>query len=183
MRRWLTLLATIGWLALPAIPASAGTGPQGDPSVGQAAPAFRLQDQNGHWRSPADYHGHWLVLYFYPRDFTPGCTTEVCSFRDEIVKLRQAGADVLGVSLDGVKSHAEFAAKYHVPFPLLADSSRQVAVRYGVLTSAIGLHFAKRTTFLIDPNGKIAKIYREVDPKQNAAQVLGDLTSLKKTSA
>lgn len=183
MRRWLTLLATIGLLGLSAIPASAGSGPQGNPQVGQAAPAFRLQDQNGHWRSPADYHGHWLVVYFYPKDFTPGCTTEVCSFRDEIIKLRQAGADVVGVSLDKVKSHAEFAAKYHVPFPLLSDANRQVAIQYGVLTSAVGLHFAKRTTFLIDPNGKIVKIYRDVDPKENAGQVLTDLATLKKATA
>lgn len=97
MRRLLTLLAMAGLVGLLAVPALAGTGAQGNPQVGQAAPAFRLQDQNGHWRSPADYHGHWLVLYFYPKDFTPGCTTEVCTFRDEVAKLRQAGADVVGV--------------------------------------------------------------------------------------
>jgi thioredoxin-dependent peroxiredoxin len=183
MRRLLTLLAMIGLLCLSAIPALAGTGVQGNPQVGQPAPAFHLQDQNGHWRTPADYHGRWLVLYFYPKDFTPGCTTEVCTFRDEVVKLRQAGAEVAGISLDNVKSHAEFAAKYHVPFPLLSDANRHVAISYGVLTSAIGLHFAKRTTFLIDPNGKIAKIYREVDPKENANEVLADLTILKKAAA
>jgi len=183
MRRLITLLAMVGLLGLAAAPALAGIGPQGDPQVGQPAPAFRLQDQNGHWRSPADYHGHWLVLYFYPKDFTPGCTTEVCTFRDDVAKLRQAGADVVGVSLDDVKSHAEFAAKYHVPFPLLSDANRRVAISYGVLTSAVGLHFARRTTFLIDPNGKIAKIYREVDPKENAKQVLSDLNTLKKATA
>jgi peroxiredoxin Q/BCP len=182
MRRLLTLLATIGLLGTLAASALAGTGPQGDPKVGQPAPAFRLQDQNGHWRAPADYRGHWLVLYFYPKDFTPGCTTEVCTFRDDVAKLRQAGANVVGVSLDDVKSHAEFAAKYHVPFPLLADGSRHVAVSYGVLTSAVGFHFARRTTFLIAPDGKIAKIYREVDPKENAAQVLSDLNALKKAA-
>jgi thioredoxin-dependent peroxiredoxin len=182
MRRLLLVLAMICLAALSAVPAWAGV-KQGNPQVGQVAPSFRLQDQNGHWHTPADYHGHWLVLYFYPKDFTPGCTTEVCSFRDAIVKLRQAGADVVGVSLDEVKSQAEFAAKYHVPFPLLSDANRQVAIRYGVLTSAVGLHFDKRTTFLIDPNGKIAKIYREVDPEKNAAQVLSDLDTLKKASS
>ncbi|MFK2900101.1 peroxiredoxin [Dyella jejuensis] len=169
-------------LCLSAIPTWAAT-KGGDPQVGQVAPAFRLQDQNGHWRAPGDYHGHWLVLYFYPKDFTPGCTAEVCTFRDSINKLRQAGADVVGVSLDDVKSHAEFAAKYHVPFPLLSDANQQVAIRYGVLTSAIGFHFAKRTTFLIDPSGKIVKIYRDVDPKENSAQVLSDLNALKKAAA
>jgi thioredoxin-dependent peroxiredoxin len=179
MRRVSVVLAIICLLGLLALPAFAGI-KVGNPQVGQMAPAFRLQDQNGHWRAPADYHGHWLVLYFYPKDFTPGCTTEVCAFRDNVAKLRQAGADVVGVSLDDVKSHEEFAAKYHVPFPLLSDANRQVAINYGVLTSAVGFHFAKRTTFLIDPNGKIAKIYREVDPEKNSAEVLSDLNTFKK---
>lgn len=149
------------------------------PQVGQTAPAFRLQDQAGHWRSPADYHGHWLVLYFYPKDFTPGCTTEVCTFRDDIAKLRQAGADVVGVSLDDVKSHAEFAAKYRVPFPLLSDADRKVSTAYGVLVSRLGMHYARRTTFLIDPQGRVAKVYPDVDPEKNSTQVLADLDSLK----
>ena len=149
------------------------------PQVGQNAPDFRLQDQNGHWQSPVDHHGRWLVLYFYPKDFTPGCTTEVCTFRDDVLKLRKAGADVVGVSLDDVKSHAEFAKKYHVPFPLLSDADRKVAEAYGVLTSKMGMHYAKRTTFLIDPQGKVAKVYEDVDPEKNSAQVLGDLAALK----
>jgi thioredoxin-dependent peroxiredoxin len=179
MRRLSIALAMIGLLVLASMPAFAGV-KMGNPQVGQTAPAFRLQDQNGQWRTPADYHGRWLVLYFYPKDFIPGCITEACAFRDSFVKLRQAGADVVGVSLDDVKSHAEFAAKYHVPFPLLSDANRQVAISYGVLTSAVGMHFAKRTTFLIDPNGKIAKIYRDVDQEKNSAHVLSDLDTLKK---
>lgn len=179
MRR-LTLLFVLtllcGLLVAPAFAAGAL------PKAGTAAPAFRLQDQNGHWRSPADYRGHWLVLYFYPKDFTPGCTTEVCTFRDDIAKLRQAGADVVGVSLDDVKSHAEFAEKYHVPFPLLSDAERTVATAYGVLTSRMGMHYARRTTFLIDPQGHIAKVYTDVDPEKNSAQVLADLATLKAAS-
>ena len=167
----LSILILLCALMAPAFAAS--------PQVGQTAPAFRLQDQTGHWRSPADYHGHWLVLYFYPKDFTPGCTTEVSTFSDDIAKLRQAGADVVGVSLDDVKSHAEFAEKYHVPFPLLADADRKVATSYGVLTSRMGMHYAKRTTFLIDPQGRIAKVYTDVDPEKNSAQVLTDLAALK----
>jgi peroxiredoxin Q/BCP len=149
------------------------------PQVGETAPTFRLQDQNGHWREPADFHGHWLVMYFYPKDFTPGCTTEVCTFRDDIAKLRQAGAEVIGVSLDDVESHAAFAAKYHVPFPLLSDADHQVSASYGVLTSMAGMKYAKRTTFLIDPQGRVAKVYRDVDPEKNSAQVLADLAALK----
>ena len=169
----LILLLSCAWGA----PAFAAT-----PQVGEAAPTFRLQDQNGHWRSPADFHGHWLVLYFYPKDFTPGCTTEVCTFRDDIAKLRKAGADVVGVSLDDVKSHADFAAKYHVPFPLLSDASHTAATTYGVLTSHKGQHYAKRTTFLIDPQGRIAKVYVDVDPEKNSAQVMNDLAALKAAS-
>lgn len=172
----LVLTLACGLLAAPLFAADAG------PQVGDTAPTFRLQDQNGHWRSPADYHGHWLVLYFYPKDFTPGCTTEVCTFRDDIAKLRQAGADVVGVSLDDVKSHAEFAAKYHVPFPLLSDADRKVATTYGVLTSMAGVHYAARTTFLIDPQGKIAKVYTKVDPQANSGQVLADLAQMPKAA-
>jgi peroxiredoxin Q/BCP len=149
------------------------------PVEGQLAPAFKLQDQNGKWHSASDYRGQWLVLYFYPKDFTGGCTTEVCTFRDDIVKLRQAGAAVVGVSLDDVKSHADFAAKYHVPFPLLADTSHQTATDYGVLSSIAGMHYARRETFLIDPSGKVAKIYKDVDPERNSGQVLADLAVLK----
>lgn len=152
------------------------------PKAGQPAPAFHLQDQNGHWQTPADHHGRWLVLYFYPKDFTPGCTTEVCTFRDDVLKLRKAGADVVGVSLDDVKSHAEFAHKYHVPFPLLSDADRKVAETYGVLASHGGMHYARRTTFLIDPKGNVAKIYEDVDPEKNSAQVLADLAALKAAS-
>lgn len=166
-------------LALTLLFAVSGSAFAAMPQVGEAAPAFRLQDQNGHWFAPGDFHGSWLVMYFYPKDFTPGCTTEVCTFRDDIAKLRKAGAKVVGVSLDDVKSHAEFAEKYHVPFPLLADVDRQVATRYGVLTSRMGWHYAKRTTFLIDPQGRIAQVYVDVDPEQNSAQVLAELASLK----
>ncbi|RDI98567.1 peroxiredoxin [Dyella solisilvae] len=154
----------------------------GLPHVGQVAPDFRLQDQNGKWHAPADFHGQWVVLYFYPKDFTPGCTTEVCTFRDDVAKLRQAGAQVLGVSLDDVKSHADFAAKYHVPFPLLSDADRKTAQAYGVLASMVGFKYARRTTFLIDPQGRIAKVYQDVDPEKNSAQVLGDLKTLKAAS-
>ena len=173
MRRlsWLLVLLAVCGLVAPAFAAA--------PQVGEAAPAFRLQDQNGHWHTPAEFHGRWLVLYFYPKDFTPGCTTEVCTFRDDIAKLRKAGAAVVGVSLDDVKSHADFAAKYHVPFPLLSDANREVAASYGVLTSHLGMHYAKRTTFLVNPQGVIAKVYPDVDPEKNSAQVLSDLATLK----
>jgi len=151
------------------------------PQDGQAAPDFKLQDQNGAWHTLKENHGKWVVLYFYPKDFTPGCTTEVCTFRDDVHKLRKAGAEVFGVSLDDVDSHAKFAEKYHVPFSLLADMDKAVAKSYGVLTFSekMNMSYAKRETFLIDPDGKIAKHYVNVDPKENSGQVLSDLDQLK----
>ncbi len=177
MRILFALLLTLG-LATPASFA-AGAEAESAPRVGQPAPDFRLQDQKGEWHTLATHAGKWLVLYFYPKDFTPGCTTEVCAFRDDIVALRKAGADVLGVSLDDVKSHAEFAEKYHVPFPLLSDADQGTAKAYGVLVSRLGVNFARRETFLIDPSGHIARHYPDVDPKENSRQVLADLASLK----
>jgi thioredoxin-dependent peroxiredoxin len=170
MRRLIALLAA----CLVSVAAWAASLTQGQP-----APDFRLQDQKGEWHSLDTHKGQWLVLYFYPKDFTPGCTTEVCTFRDDIAKLRKAGATVLGVSLDDVKSHAEFAEKYHVPFPLLSDADGAVATRYDVLTSKLGMKYARRETFLIDPAGKIARVYKDVDPEKNSAQVLADLDALK----
>jgi thioredoxin-dependent peroxiredoxin len=172
--RWLKLLPLLPIL-LVGFMAHAADAPQD----GQPAPDFKLQDQNGHWHSLSQYRGQWVVLYFYPKDETPGCTTEACTFRDDLLKFQARGIQVLGVSLDDTQSHAEFAAKYHLPFPLLADTTRQVAASYGVLTSFLGIfHYARRETFLIDPQGRVAKHYRDVDPKTNAGKVLSDLASM-----
>ena len=176
MQKWIHTLLVCLTFALPALAADEAASPA--PQPGQPAPAFRLQDQGGAWRTLEQYRGQWVVLYFYPKDFTPGCTTQVCAFRDDVTQLRTAGAQVLGVSVDDVKSHAEFAAKYHVPFPLLSDSDKQVAKRYGVLASRLGFEYARRDTFLIDPSGKLARHYENVDPQQNVKQVLADLAAL-----
>jgi peroxiredoxin Q/BCP len=172
--RPVALSLALALLASAAAAESAAT----PPAVGTAAPAFRLQDQTGAWRSLGDYAGKWLVLYFYPKDDTPGCTTQACTFRDEITRVRLAGAEVVGVSLDDVRSHEAFAAKYRVPFPLLADVDATAATAYGVLTSRMGMRFARRDTFVIDPSGRIAKHYPSVDPKENVAQVIADLAQL-----
>ncbi|MEJ2060984.1 MAG: peroxiredoxin [Gammaproteobacteria bacterium] len=149
------------------------------PEVGAPAPAFRLQDQQGQWHSLADYRGHWLVLYFYPKDDTPGCTTEACHFRDDIVTLQGMGVKVVGVSVDGTASHAKFAEKYKLPFTLLSDPGGKVASSYDSLFSLFGLmKFAKRHTFIIDPDGHVAKIYTDVDPKTHTAQVAAALKEL-----
>jgi len=153
------------------------------PADGQAAPGFKLQDQHGKMQELSQYKGKWVVLYFYPKDDTPGCTTEACTFRDDVIKLHKVGAEVLGVSLDDVKSHAAFAEKYHLPFPILSDNTQEVAKTYGVLTTAkSGMVYARRETFLVNPKGVIAKHYKDVDPKENSAQVLADLATLQEKS-
>lgn len=149
------------------------------PKTGQAAPAFSLVDQNGKIHQLADYAGAWLVLYFYPKDDTPGCTKEACSFRDDLFKLEKLGAKVVGVSVDDSDSHAKFAQKYHLPFPLLADKDGKVANSYGALRNLGLFHIAKRYTFLIDPQGKIAKAYLDVDTSRHSQQIIDDLQHLK----
>ncbi|MDB5178245.1 MAG: alkyl hydroperoxide reductase/Thiol specific antioxidant/Mal allergen [Patescibacteria group bacterium] len=137
------------------------------------APAFSLPDQNGATRSLAEFAGTWLIVYFYPKDDTPGCTTEACSFRDEYRYLQEKGLNVVGISKDSVASHAKFAAKYGLNFPLLSDESAGIIKAYG----AWGLG-TKRTTFLINPEGGIAKEYPKVTPKDHAVEILRDFEAL-----
>ncbi len=151
------------------------------PEAGKPAPEFHLQDQNGKGHTLADHKGQWVVLYFYPKDDTPGCTKQACTFRDDIMKFRAAGADVLGVSLDDVESHKAFAEKYSLPFPLLADMDKQVAGLYDVL--ALGGLYAKRDTFLIDPQGVVVKHYPGVKPQENSPEVLKDIEAQKAARA
>lgn len=148
------------------------------PEIGAAAPDFRLQDQNHEWHSLADYRGQWLVLYFYPKDDTPGCTTEACSFRDDIYRYKALNVALLGVSLDDTASHQAFAEKYSLPFPLLADTEKQVTMAYDALTRLGPVEFASRETFIIDPDGLLAKHYPDVDPETHNDEVLADLAVL-----
>ncbi len=153
------------------------------PAEGQPAPAFKLQDQDGDWRELGDFQGQWLVLYFYPKDFTPGCTTEACTFRDDIFKFRSRNIALLGVSMDDVESHQKFAEEYSLPFPLLADDDGEVSRLYGTyLGIGGGVGIAKRQTFLIDPDGTLAKHYPKVDPDVHSAQVMADLNVLMVTA-
>jgi peroxiredoxin Q/BCP len=145
---------------------------------GDPAPAFELRDQHGKLHKLSDYQGQWLVLYFYPRDDTPGCTSEACEFRDDYVILQGMHVRLLGVSLDDVKSHKEFAEKYHLPFPLLSDKTGEVARAYGALWKLGPIRFARRHSFIIDPQGHLAKIYRSVAPKTHSDQVIQDLENL-----
>lgn len=147
------------------------------------APDFALNDQDGVTRQLTDYAGKWVILYFYPKDDTPGCTTEACSFRDEYDYIQDNGAVVLGVSKDSVASHKKFATKYNLHFPLLSDESLDVIKAYGAWgeRSMYGRTFEGiiRSTFLIDPQGNIAKEYPKVTPKGHAVQIVKDLETLK----
>jgi peroxiredoxin Q/BCP len=167
------LLAALLSLGVPS-PAAA------DPAMGTPAPAFRLQDQHEAWVSLADQKGKWVVVYFYPLDDSPGCTTEACDFRDSISAFRKLGVNVLGVSVQDVASKKAFATKFSLPFSVLADSDKSVAKAYGVLTL---LGYARRDTFVIDPQGRIAKHYVGVDPKTHSAQLLVDLKALVKPAS
>ncbi len=146
--------------------------------MGDPAPDFELQDQSGQLHSIEDYRGKWIALYFYPKDDTPGCTTEACEFRDNIFAFKNLNCQILGVSLDDVDSHKEFADKYNLPFPLLADTAGSTANAYGVKSKYMGMSVAKRQTFLIDPDGNVAKHYAKVDPDTHTQQVLADLEAL-----
>jgi peroxiredoxin Q/BCP len=150
------------------------------PKAGQAAPAIRLQDQHGNWVTLDQQKGKWVVLYFYPKDNTPGCTTQACEFRDNIFEVRKANAVILGVSVDDLESHKKFSTDHGLPFSILADSTKETSKRYGVLMKRGEMEIANRITFLIDPNGKIAKTY-VVDPPSLAGHsktVLADIASL-----
>ena len=160
---------------LLALPLLAAAGP---PQVGEPAPTFRLQDQNGEWHDLDDYRGEWLALYFYPKDDTPGCTTEACNFRDNIYAFQAIGAKVLGVSVDDVDSHKEFSDKYKIPFVLLADPGKETSKAYGVLKNYMLIKVASRQSFIIDPDGMIAKHYGKVDPDTHTDEVLADIQAL-----
>jgi peroxiredoxin Q/BCP len=146
--------------------------------VGEQAPEFELSDQDGQLHSLEDYRDQWVVLYFYPKDDTPGCTTEACEFRDNIFAFKDLNAQILGVSLDDVESHKSFAESYSLPFPLLADVEGAASTAYGVKTRMLGMEVAKRQTFIISPDGTVARHYDKVNPSEHSKQVLADLAEL-----
>ena len=147
------------------------------------APDFKLADQEGKIHSLSDYRGQWVLLYFYPKDDTPGCTKEACMIRDDFYNFEKMKVKVLGVSVDSVKSHKKFAEKYQLPFTLLADEEKKVVKIYKVWTKKkmMGQEYmgTLRTSFLIDPQGKIVKIYEKVKPEVHAKEVIKDLVDLK----
>ena len=169
-------------LALPSLIISLFTGQsQADSqelTIGDLAPSFKLIDQHNTTHELKHYKNKWLILYFYPKDDTPGCTKEACHFRDDIIQIKRLNASVLGVSLDDTVSHEKFAKKFNLSFSLLADTDGRTSKAYGSLFSILGIRFAKRHSFIIDPDGHIAKIYRDVDADTHSQTIINDLTQL-----
>ncbi|MEQ1499782.1 MAG: thioredoxin-dependent thiol peroxidase [Parcubacteria group bacterium] len=150
---------------------------------GKKAPDFQTFDQDGKTQKLSNYFGKWILLYFYPKDDTPGCTKEACSIRDAWPEFKKLKLQVFGISIDGVKSHKKFADKYDLPFTLLTDEEKEIVRKYNVWgeKSMYGRKYMGvfRTSFLIDPSGKIAKIYEKVKPEVHANEILEDIKKLK----
>ena len=149
-------------------------GASGALTVGTQAPDFTLLDQDGNSHSLSDYKGQKVVVYFYPKDDTPGCTKEACSIRDDYEMFEKAGIKVFGVSYDDTKSHKAFADKYNLPFSLLSDTSKEVSELYGTK----GMFVPSRKTFLIDSEGVLRKIYENVDVTTHGADILADFEAM-----
>jgi peroxiredoxin Q/BCP len=150
------------------------------PAAGQKAPDFTLPSEDGSNVSLAQFKGKWVVLYFYPKDGTPGCTIEAHNFQRDIAKYQSDDAVIVGVSVDSTDSHKGFCAKQGLTFKLLADTDKKVCEDYGSLRSLMGMKMAARNTFLIDPRGVIAKVWTGVSPSEHSQQVLQALQELKK---
>lgn len=156
------------------------------PAVGSAAPDFKLNSQEGTSVSLHDFKGKWVVLYFYPKDMTSGCTIEAHNFQRDLAQYDAKNAVILGVSVDSVDSHKEFCTKESLTFKLLADTGHEVVTKYGSLREAKAqdgspIVYAARNTFLIDPKGTIVKVYTKVNPTPHSADVLADITSMQAT--
>jgi thioredoxin-dependent peroxiredoxin len=153
------------------------------PAVGTLAPDFTLASQDGSQVSLKDYRGKWVVVYFYPKDQTPGCTIEAHNFQRDQPQYAQRNAVVVGVSVDTAESHKEFCAKEGLNFKLLADTEHKVVKEYGSTMSYQGVEIAARNTFIVDPQGKIQRVYTTVNPNNHSAEVLAALDELQKSAS
>jgi thioredoxin-dependent peroxiredoxin len=175
--RSLSSLAAVAVLLASSVVALAFVDP---PAVGVVAPEFSLTTNEGKQASLKDFHGQWVVLYFYPKDFTSGCTLEAHNFQQDLKKYEQAHAVILGVSVDTAESHKSFCAKEGLNFKLLADEGGKVSDTYGSVMEYNGAKYSQRNTFIIDPTGKIARVFTKVSPAGHSAEVLAALAELQK---
>src|SRR5437879_11189051 len=175
-KRLLSSLLICALILLPVIVYAAGDLPE----VGRAAPDFQLTTNEGNQASLKDYRGKWVVLYFYPKDFTSGCTLEAHNFQRDLVKYAAMNAVILGVSVDTAESHKRFCAKEGLNFKLLSDPDAIVSAAYGSVMEYKGSKLAARNTFIIDPDGKVAKVFASVKPGGHSEEVLGALADLQR---
>jgi peroxiredoxin Q/BCP len=178
MSRTRSLIAA--FVVLVAAVAALGAGSAPAPAAGSAAPAFTLTNNNGDPTKLSDFHGKWVVLYFYPKDFTSGCTLEAHNFQRDLKQYEKLNAVILGVSVDSATSHKDFCAKEGLSFKLLSDPDAKVSAEYGSVMEYEGAKLSARNTFLIDPEGKIAKVYMGVKPAAHSEEVLEALAGLGK---
>lgn len=153
-----------------------------DKLLGKAAPEFKLKNSYGELVSLRDFKGEWLLVFFYPKDDTPGCTKEACSLRDNFTEIKKLNANVVGISIDSNDSHKEFKEKYNLPFMLLSDPDGETAKRYGALNNFFIFKLAKRQSFIIDPKGVIRRVYRDVSPSNHAQEIKNDLEAFEHNS-
>jgi thioredoxin-dependent peroxiredoxin len=178
MRKYVFLFAL---LVVTAIAVKPFTLPGGVPTEGTAAPTFKLVTNEGKTTSLSKYHGQWVVLYFYPKDFTSGCTLEAHNFQRDLDKYKKLHAVILGVSIDTAESHKSFCAKEGLNFKLLSDTDAKVSDQYGSVMEYNGMKLSARNTFIIDPKGKIAKVFVKVNPAVHSEEVLATLATLQKS--
>ena len=174
-----TILSAV--VGLATFTCMAATESQTQPEVGKPAPDFSLTTGDGSQVSLKDFHGKWIVLYFYPKDFTSGCTLEARNFQRDLSKYSDAGVIILGVSVDTAQSHKDFCAKEGLNFKLLADPDAKVSTEYGSVMDYKGQKLAARNTFIINPDGDVVKVYTGVKPTEHSDEVLKDLANLKKS--
>src|SRR5687767_8493545 len=168
-------------LVITAVAVSAFNAPNEVPSAGAAAPSFKLLTNEGKEASLSDFKGQWVVLYFYPKDFTSGCTLEARNFQRDLAKYDAANAVILGVSVDTAESHKDFCAKEGLNFKLLADVGAKVSEQYGSVMEYNGAKLSARNTFIIDPSGKVAKVFEKVKVGGHSEEVLATLATLQKS--
>ena len=178
MKKYILLFAL---LAVTAIAVKPFTSPADVPAAGTAAPAFKLATNEGKQASLSDFKGKWVVLYFYPKDFTSGCTLEAHNFQRDLAKYKAMHAVILGVSVDTAESHKSFCAKEGLNFKLLSDTDASVSEKYGSVMEYNGMKLSARNTFIIDPDGKIAKVFVKVSPAGHSDEVLAALATLQKS--
>ena len=153
-----------------------------DKFLGKSAPEFRLKNSYGELVSLKEFKGEWLLVFFYPKDDTPGCTKEACSLRDNFTEIKKLNANVVGISIDSSESRKEFKEKYNLPFMLLSDPDGETAKEYGALNNFFIFRLAKRQSFIIDPKGVVRRVYRNVSPSNHAQEIKNDLEAFERNS-